>query len=54
MADYVEMLERDARGNPPELHAKLDAAHEKLQAKMREIREAKSRETQDARHSGRH
>ncbi|MGC8638359.1 MAG: DUF433 domain-containing protein, partial [Isosphaeraceae bacterium] len=25
MADYAEMLARDARGNPPELQAKLDA-----------------------------
>jgi uncharacterized protein (DUF433 family) len=54
MADYTEMLARDARGNPPELQAKLDGAHERLQAKLRELREAKSREAQDARHSGGH
>jgi uncharacterized protein (DUF433 family) len=54
MADYAEMLERGARGNPPELQAKLDAAHEKLQARLREIRAAKNRQTQDARHSGGH
>jgi uncharacterized protein (DUF433 family) len=54
MADYEEMLARDARGNPPELQAKLDAAHERLQAKLRELREAKNREAQDARHSGGH
>jgi hypothetical protein len=54
MADYEEMLARDARGNPPELQAKLDAAHERLQAKLRELREAKSREGQDTRHSGGH
>ncbi len=52
MADYEEMLARDARGNPPELQAKLDAARGKLQAKLRELREAKSREAEDARHSG--
>jgi uncharacterized protein (DUF433 family) len=54
MKEYSEMLARDARGNPPELQPKLDAAREKLQAKMREIRESKIRGTQDARHSGRH
>ena len=48
MAEYAEMLARDARGNPPELQAKLNAAHERLQAKLREIREAKNREAQDA------
>ena len=54
MADYEEMLARDARGNPPELQAKLVGAHERLQAKLREIREAKNGEAQDARHSGGH
>jgi uncharacterized protein (DUF433 family) len=54
MADYAEMRARDARGNPPELQAKLDGAHERLQAKLRELREAKGREAQDARHSGGH
>jgi uncharacterized protein (DUF433 family) len=51
MADYAEMLARDARGNPPELQAKLDGAHERLQARLRELREAKSREARDAGHS---
>jgi uncharacterized protein (DUF433 family) len=54
MTDYEEMLARDARGNPPELHVKLDAAHERLQARLRDIREAKVREGQGARHSGGH
>ena len=54
MADYAEMFARDARGNPPELQAKLDRAHERLQAKQLELNEAKSREAQDARHSGGH
>ena len=48
MAEYAEMLARDARGNPPELQAKLDAAHERFLAMVREIREAKNREAQDA------
>jgi uncharacterized protein (DUF433 family) len=54
MVDYEEMLARDARGNPPELQAKLDAAHERLQARLRELREAKNRGAQDAGHSGGH
>jgi uncharacterized protein (DUF433 family) len=54
MADYEEMLARDARGNPPELEAKLGAAHERLQARLRERREARGREGQNARHSGGH
>lgn len=29
MPQYQEMLDRDARGNPPEVQAKLDAIHEK-------------------------
>jgi uncharacterized protein (DUF433 family) len=54
MADYEEMLARDVRGNPPELQAKLDAAHERLQARLRELREANNRGPQDAGHSGGH
>ena len=54
MADYEEMLARDARGNPPELQAKLDAGHERFLAMVRERREAKNREGQDARPSGGH
>ncbi len=48
MADYAEMLARDARGNPPELQAKLDAGHERFLAMVRERREAKSRGPRDA------
>ncbi len=54
MAEYAKMLERDARGNPPEVQAKLDAGHERFLARVREIREASERERQDARPSGRH
>jgi uncharacterized protein (DUF433 family) len=54
MADYEEMLARDARGNPPELQAKLDAGHERFLAMVRERREAKQREAQDAGRSGGH
>jgi uncharacterized protein (DUF433 family) len=54
MASYEKNMERIRRGNPPELQAKLDAAHERLQARLRELRDRKEREAQDARHSGRH
>lgn len=54
MADYQQMLDRDARGNPPELQAKLDAGHERFLAMMQERRAARLRETQDAGHSRGH
>lgn len=41
-AEYQKMLERDARGNPPEIQARLDATHAKYQALW-----AKSRQTSD-------
>ncbi len=37
-AVYNKILERDARGNPPELQAKLDALHAKCQALWAERR----------------
>jgi uncharacterized protein (DUF433 family) len=43
MADYQKILDRAARGNPPELQAKLDANHERfleLVAKIRQLEEA--------------
>jgi uncharacterized protein (DUF433 family) len=38
LADYQQMLDRCARGNPPELQAKLDAIHEEFQAIVAERR----------------
>jgi uncharacterized protein (DUF433 family) len=38
MAEYQQMLERDARGNPPELQARLDETHAKYQALWAEKR----------------
>ena len=35
MAEYEKILERHARGNSPERHAKLNAAHERLQSMLR-------------------
>jgi len=54
MEAYERILARHARGNPPELQAKLDAGHERFLAMVRERREAKNREGQDARPSGGH
>ncbi len=54
MAAYQKMLERDARGNPPELQAKLDALRGTARAKAQELRAAKEREARDAGHSGGH
>ena len=46
-ADYAEMLARDARGNPPELQAKLDAMRGTARARLEEIRRSKSAEAAD-------
>jgi uncharacterized protein (DUF433 family) len=54
MADYEKILARHARGNPPELQAKLDAGHERFLAMVRERRAAKERDAKDAGHSGGH
>jgi hypothetical protein len=54
MADYEDMLARDARGNPPELRAKLDAGLERFLAMVRELRDSKSREARDAGDSSGH
>jgi hypothetical protein len=54
MADYERILARHARGNAPELQAKLDAAHERFLALVRECRVAANPEARDAGHSGGH
>ena len=51
MADYEEMLARDARGNPTELQAKLDAGHERFLAMVRNRREAQNSEAPIGRRS---
>jgi uncharacterized protein (DUF433 family) len=45
---YERILERDARGNPPELQAKLDAGHEQFLAMVEARRNAKMVENPDA------
>ena len=41
MAEYRQMLERDAQGNPPEIRAKEAASHAKMLARLAEIRRAR-------------
>ncbi len=41
MADYEEMRARDARGNPPELQARLDALHWSAREKLEQLRRSK-------------
>ncbi len=40
MADYREILDRCARGNPPEIEAKLEAAHRRARTRIAAIRAA--------------
>jgi uncharacterized protein (DUF433 family) len=47
MPEYQKMLERDARGNPPELQAKLDATYEKYKALWAERRRARAAEAEN-------
>jgi uncharacterized protein (DUF433 family) len=51
-ADYGKIMERIDRGNPPELQAKLNAAHERLQAIVRQRRLSKVQEVRHDGHSG--
>jgi uncharacterized protein (DUF433 family) len=41
MANYQKILERDAKGNPPELQARLDAGHAEFMKMMEERWKAK-------------
>jgi uncharacterized protein (DUF433 family) len=54
MADYQEMLARDARGNPPELRAKLDAIRGSARARLDELRRSKGQELAHEGYSGGH
>jgi uncharacterized protein (DUF433 family) len=48
MAEYRRILDRSARGNPPELQARLDAGRERFLAMVRERRAAQAQEGRDA------
>jgi uncharacterized protein (DUF433 family) len=54
MATNAEIEARIARGNPPELQAKLDAIHSAARAKWEELRRSKGQEIQGEGHSGGH
>jgi hypothetical protein len=51
MADYRKIMDRIERGNLPELQAKLDAAHKRLQAMVRRRRLSKAQEVGHDGHS---
>jgi uncharacterized protein (DUF433 family) len=51
-ADYRKIMDRIERGNPPELQAKLDAAHERLQAMVRLRRLSRAQVVGHDGHSG--
>jgi uncharacterized protein (DUF433 family) len=52
-AEYRKMLERDAKGNPPELQAKLDATHAKFGPLLEERRGKQEARTSHAQDNGR-
>jgi len=43
LKEYIKILERCDRGNPPELQAKLDAGQQRFQDFVRQVREAQAR-----------
>ncbi len=49
LREYVKILERGERGNPPELQAKPDANHQQLVDLVQQVREARARGEPDVR-----
>lgn len=49
LTNYVEILERCARGNAPEIQAKIDANHAQFQELLKEVREVEERAEGDVR-----
>ena len=47
MAEYQEMLERDARGNSPEIEAMAEASHARMMARLQELQQAKLQTERD-------
>jgi uncharacterized protein (DUF433 family) len=54
MPQYLDMLERCAQGNPPEIEARRVESHAKLMAKFKDLELKKVRERRDAWHASRH
>jgi uncharacterized protein (DUF433 family) len=50
---HRKIEERNARGHPPEVQAKVDAAHARFTEFVKTFREAQSKEVDGARNSGR-
>lgn len=44
MAEYQEMVERAARGNPADVQAKIDASHERFLARLNDRQRARLQE----------
>jgi uncharacterized protein (DUF433 family) len=53
MEVHRKIEERNARGNPPEIQAKLDAAHARFTEYVKKFREAQAKEATRAGNSGR-
>ncbi len=49
LTDYIQILERSRRGNPPEVQAELDAGRAKLRELVGQIREVKAQAEADIR-----
>jgi uncharacterized protein (DUF433 family) len=47
LKDYIKILERSGRGNPPELQAKLDANHKQFLELVEQVRQVKERAAAD-------
>ena len=54
MEEYQRILERCARGNPPELQAKLDAGHEQFLTMVRQRHQPATEENPDEGNPRRH
>jgi uncharacterized protein (DUF433 family) len=52
MAEYRQMLARDAEGNPPEVRAKEAGSRAKLLARLTELRQARNGGANGAGHPG--
>jgi uncharacterized protein (DUF433 family) len=40
MAEYAKMLERESRGNPPEIEARRKAVHTRMVERLKELRQS--------------
>jgi uncharacterized protein (DUF433 family) len=52
LAEYANIREREARGNPPELQAQLDATHARFHARLAERRKSRKLSTHEGNPGG--